>query len=247
MHNKEQLQENQYVFPYHYLTGIKDDVFKLHEYLPWGLVHYSYIEFVAKKVAELGKRNILDAGCGDGRMIYELRKHSTESSYTGVDISEQALRFARAFNPDATFQVHDILSEPVQGNFDLCVSIEVIEHIPPKQVDLYVKHIARSLNERGELVLTTPTTNIPVTAKHYQHFTLESLRKHLDKHFDVVEVQYLNIENTLANTLTRMLANKFFVINNTFIRRHLFNCYKRHCLHGDGQSGSRIYIYAKKR
>jgi 2-polyprenyl-3-methyl-5-hydroxy-6-metoxy-1,4-benzoquinol methylase len=247
MNSPEQIQENQYRFPYHYLTGVKDDVFGLHEYLPWGLVHFSYIDYVAQKVSALEQTSVLDAGCGDGRMIFELRKHSTRPTYTGIDISERAIGFARAFNPNATFKVHDILQTPVQGSYDLCVSIEVIEHIPPEQVDRYVEHIAGSLQAQGTLVLTTPTTNVRTHPKHYQHFTLNKLKEHLNRYFEVEEVHYLNIENKLANRLTRLLANKYFIINNPYVRKHVFEYYKKHCLHADKTTGSRIFIHAKKK
>jgi 2-polyprenyl-3-methyl-5-hydroxy-6-metoxy-1,4-benzoquinol methylase len=247
MNNKAELQEGQYTFPYHYLTGTQDGLFHLHKYLPWGLVHYSYIKYVADQVAAIKPDHVLDAGCGDGRMIYELQNRMGDTRFTGIDISEQALRFARAFNPVADFTKHDIISMPILGTFDTCVSIEVIEHIPPHQVSDYVKNIAKSLQVKGHFILTTPSTNIPTHPKHHQHFTLEKLREHLSEHFVIEEVQYLNIEYKLANILTRLLANKYFVINNGWLRQCLFGLYNKHCFHGSERTGSRIYIHAIKR
>ena len=96
-----------------------------------------------------------------------------KSNHSGIDISARAIGFAKAFNKTSNFFVHDILTGPTESEYDLIVSCEVIEHIEPKLVVNYVKNISKSLRIGGNLIITTPTTNVPVNKKHYQHFTSE--------------------------------------------------------------------------
>jgi ubiquinone/menaquinone biosynthesis C-methylase UbiE len=75
-------------------------------------------------------------------------------------------------------------------HFDLVVSIEVIEHIQPDEIPQFLAEIRRVLRPGGGLVLTTPTVNLPLNDKHYQHFTEEKLRQLLSAAgFSVVEVK----------------------------------------------------------
>jgi cyclopropane fatty-acyl-phospholipid synthase-like methyltransferase len=179
-------------------------------------------------------------------MTAELLRRKPERDYTGVDISERALSFARAFNPNVDFHVHNLSEGPAGKQYDICVSVEVIEHIPPELVGAYVEHVAGSLVAGGQFVLTTPTTNQPTHRKHYQHFTLDALREHLEPHFIIDHVEYLNVENRLANILGRLLANKYFLITNIRVRNTLYALYKKHCFRGKKTTGTRILIRATK-
>lgn len=248
MDSRRDIQESQYVFPYHYLTSTnRHDGFSLHEYLPWGLEHYSYLDFIANQVKDLKPKTLLDAGSGDGRTIYELQQRNIQATYYGIDISGQALLFAQAFNPTAHFEIHDILAKSYQHKCDTCVSIEVVEHIPPDQVDTYIKHIAESLQAKGHLILSTPTENEPTHRKHYQHFTHEKLRKHLEPHFVIIDVQYLNIKKWHINMLSRLLANKYYIINQPRVRKFFYNIYMKSGFYGVEKTGTRIYIHAIKK
>lgn len=245
--DKESIQESQYTFPYHYLTNKTDGVFSLARYLNWGLIQNSYIEYVAEKASAINISSVLDAGCGDGRMIYEIAKTKPLIKYTGIDISLTALKFAKAFNPYGNFITHDILSRPLKEKHELCISVEVIEHIKPNNVKLYVKQIYDSLEKDGHFILTTPTINQPVHKKHYQHFTLKTLEEAISPYFNIIEVEYLNVENKLASLLSRLLANKYFILNSKTLRNIIYNLYMKYCFRGDKETGTRILIYATKK
>ena len=54
-------------------------------------------------------------------------------------------------------KVHDILSGPMEGEFDAAYSLDVIEHIPPADEHRFVNNIVRSLNEHGMLIVGSPS------------------------------------------------------------------------------------------
>ena len=245
--SKEQLQENQYTFPYHHLAHFENDGIYVFRHLFWGLEHITYISFVINKIKEHDPNSIVDIGCGEGRIISELISSFEASKLQGFDISEKAIGFARAFVPKVEFNIHDIILAPLPKKYDSAVSCEVIEHIEPEKVRDYCKNIADSLNSGGSLFLTTPTTNVPTNRKHYQHFTKESLEEHLSPFFDIVEVSYLNCVNSRSRLLNRLIANKFYISNFKCLNRFVLQQYKRKLLIGDSETGSRIYIKAVKK
>jgi len=247
MNKKDLLQEVQYDFPYHFIPGVEDGAIVTSRFLQWSMAYMGYISLVKADLLKTDAQTIIDVGCGDGRMLYELERSDANRKYTGIDISERALHFARGFTRQSKFEIFDVIESPYQFEFDACTYIETIEHIPPEKIKTMISNIAKSLKKDGVLYLTTPTTNIPTSAKHYQHFDLEKIKMYLDDSFEIVDVQYLNKENWLSKTLARLLVNKAVTVNLLFYRKFIFKLYNQHCLHGLEKTGSRIYVRAVKK
>jgi SAM-dependent methyltransferase len=98
---------------------------------------------------------ILDAGCGHGALVNELRSGGHEA--TGFDISHAALERAVSLSPESHFVQHSAeeLPWPVDGaSFDAVVAFEVIEHLlRPEALIVGARDVLRA---RGHLALTTP-------------------------------------------------------------------------------------------
>jgi SAM-dependent methyltransferase len=153
-------------------------------------------------VRSLGERgDVLDLGCGDGRLTAELRGRSL----TGADVSEVALDRARLRVPEATL-VRVAPDEPLpfgDAAFDLVLCAETIEHV--RDVQLLVSEVRRVLRPGGTFAVTTPAhtrlTALRVLARgwerefeplsaHLRYFTARSLRGLLDEMgFDVAAVE----------------------------------------------------------
>lgn len=248
MNEKDLLQEEQYDFPYHFIPEVEESgEIVTNRFLQWSMMYMSYIHFVREEVLTSDAQKILDVGCGDGRMLYEIEKKDKKRHYLGIDISVRALQFAQGFTTYSKFEVFDIIQKPYSEQFDICTYIETIEHIPPEQIKTMIKNIAGSLKENGVLVLTTPTTNLPTAKKHYQHFTKEKIEEYIGDYFTIQEVRYLNVENWYAKLLARLLVNRLFITQSKLIRKFVFNQYKKHCLYGTETTGSRIFVKAMKK
>jgi SAM-dependent methyltransferase len=149
-------------------------------------------------VRGLGERgDVLDLGCGDGRLTAELRARSL----VGADTSGVALERARRRLPDASF----VLVEPDEplplddSSFDLVLCAETIEHV--RDVQLLVSEVRRVLRPGGAFAVTTPAhsrrtalrllvrdweSEFDPLSPHLRFFTARSLRGLLDEMgFDV--------------------------------------------------------------
>ena len=114
---------------------------------------------------------IMDLGCGCGWLTKALSEFGDS---IGIDIS---ITEAKKRYPDMKFLEADILWDEIEGNYDVIVSSEVLEHIARENQQTFVRRTRELLNEKGLLVLTTP--NKPVAESLPQD--LQPIENWLDK------------------------------------------------------------------
>ena len=106
MRSKRQIkQEEEYAFPYHYLASSKK-LLNLPNKLSICPVYLNNFQNVISFMSHVKGKKILDAGCGDGRFLYEMR--NLDASLWGVDYSKSAIRFAKVFNPKVNLSEADL-------------------------------------------------------------------------------------------------------------------------------------------
>jgi len=109
---------------------------------------------------------ILEAGCGAGRIVFELSRSASSSTFIiGLDFSLTALYkakkqsriYGRAFNQD--FLLADIRNLPLKtSTFDFILSLGVIEHF--KNPTPLLAEMRRVLKNDGKLFLETPNRKV---------------------------------------------------------------------------------------
>lgn len=184
LNEQQKAQEEEYIFPYHYL-----DMVPHIRYLETGA--RSFRNFVLKLLAPYTGQSVLDAGCGDGRLCYDMRKENLK--VTGIDYSQRAIGFARAFCPDdVEFIVGDLTKYRFEKQFDYIILTEVLEHIEPCRISQVLASLSSSLAQKGKLIVTVPSTRLKVAGKHYQHFTTDKLKISLRPYFEVESMYGFN-------------------------------------------------------
>lgn len=103
---------------------------------------------------------ILDAGFGFGQYTLFMKKLWPDSCILGVDVKEDQVsecnQFFRAIKKEnVVFKVADLLEFKKPDTFDMCLCVDVMEHI---EEDVKVMaNICDSLKEGGMLLISTPS------------------------------------------------------------------------------------------
>lgn len=116
---------------------------------------------ILKVLDKLGLKNpkLLELGCWGGRLISLLNaEYQGNFSYTGIDISQGLLNYAKKENPDHEFVCADMLSfltSVKQESLDAVLACASFQHLPSEAERLAVmKNAYRALNYGGVLIFT---------------------------------------------------------------------------------------------
>ena len=113
------------------------------------------------KVELSANANVLDLGCGTGRLLDRLANQFPEITGTGLDLSPQMLRVARQNNrhrPRLIYLEGNAENLPfVEGQFNAVFNTISFLHYP--QPDQVLKEVARVLSPRGKFYLVDITFN----------------------------------------------------------------------------------------
>jgi SAM-dependent methyltransferase len=123
-------------------TVYADDFWALHTSGDWG----GLAEVVLRCCAP---RSVVDVGCGDGKLLAALRSRDRALPLLGIDSSKSALARAAAAGVDVEW--HELSSargrRPLRARvaqFDLAVSLETAEHLPPWAGPAFVETLAQA-------------------------------------------------------------------------------------------------------
>ncbi len=102
-----------------------------------------------------GGKRVLDAGCGTGYGSAELAQSA--AAVTGVDISAEAIEYARASYPIAGLEFLEASCMAIPSpdhSFDMIVAFEVIEHLADYRG--FLNECARVVAPEGVLIVSSP-------------------------------------------------------------------------------------------
>jgi Methyltransferase domain len=158
-------------------------------------------------VRNLHPVSVLDAGCAMGFLVEALHARGVDAR--GLDISEYAISQVHESVRDRCSVAS--LAEPIERRYDLIVSIEVLEHIPPAEIDRVIANLCRSTDRL--LLSTTPedfgeATHLNVQAPDAWSAALarEGFLRDLDQDFSFITpwaALYSRREEPLAETVRR--------------------------------------------
>lgn len=124
---------------------------------------------------------LVDLGCGDGRLLREVRGRIPGVELAGVDLADRLIQRNRQNQPDILWRTADLnrplgFDRDLMARFDTVVSSEVIEHVDDPVI--FLRNAAAMAAPGGALVLTTQSGPLRETERrvgHIRHFSRESI------------------------------------------------------------------------
>ncbi len=157
-------------------------------------------KFISKMLA--GSKRVLEIGCSDGFGARVVRR---EVGYLmASDFDSNFIKNAKKIlDPNWTidFKLHDMIKGSIHGKpFNAAYSCDVLEHIPKKFEDRFIKNICNSLLPEGVLIIGTPSLESQAYASsgsklgHVNCKTEGDLRELMRRHFHNVFIFSMNDE-----------------------------------------------------
>ena len=136
---------------------------------------------------------VLDAGCGMGYGAKFLSRFA--SRVYAIDIAPKAISIAKNLynSGNIKWKVADACSLPIKDQqFDVIVSLEMIEHLKKEKIPVYIKEMARVLKKDGVYLISTPNKNFAqskeLTSFHLHEMSVDEFEKSLKASFKNVKL-----------------------------------------------------------
>ncbi len=101
---------------------------------------------------------VLEAGCGLGTWVFYL--NDLGYRVTGIELSDEAIRIARGYAPDAPIEKQDLLHMTYHdGRFGAVISLGLLEHFE-EGPEAALAEIRRVLRPGGFFCVTVPVQNL---------------------------------------------------------------------------------------
>ena len=244
------VQEVQYVFPYHHLVSYgTEGCIGLTKHSAWALNYAGRMHLVATALNDIEFNSLVDIGCGDGKLISSLSDKYRDKKFLGIDHSMRAIDLAKALcrRDNVEFEVANINSLVNYGYYDVATLIEVIEHIPPSELNRFLCTVFRFIKCGSYLICSTPSTRLPVSRKHYQHFGLKQAERLLEAvGFHIIHADCIDGEGPVFRNFKRVFFNSLYHVNSSRMQNMVFRIYRKFCLERQGRKGNGIFIIARK-
>ncbi|MBK8816885.1 MAG: methyltransferase domain-containing protein [Methylococcaceae bacterium] len=103
-----------------------------------------------------GFKNILEFGCGCGRVFRHIRKQAPNANSVGTDIDNEAITWCRENIPNAAFSTNPATppSEFTDNRFDFVYAISVFTHLDEDLQNAWLAELKRIVRPGGILLLT---------------------------------------------------------------------------------------------
>jgi SAM-dependent methyltransferase len=138
------------------------NMFELEDEYWWYRGLHDLIERYVRFEARTSRPNIIDAGCGSGKLMSIMSRYG---DVTGFDMSEDAIHFSRERGHE-NVTIQDINDwKPPSDTYDIATCIDVLCHEAVPDVDAILRKFHSCLKHKGILILNLPSFD--VLARHH--------------------------------------------------------------------------------
>ena len=244
--DKFKIQDEQYKFPYHYIPYFDSDsnANRL-QLIDNGFEYLCYVKHIISIIKSYDEQNILEVGCGDGRIINLLNR----KDIVGVDLSEKGITLAKAFNPESRFVLGD--ASDLNETFSIVFAVEVLEHIPEKIIPQFWKTLYDRCKLNGKIIISVPSVNKEMINKHFRHYDLNLIKQEIESaglsdKIEIQNVEYIYKETYAIKLWKRFTNNKYWTFELHYLRKKMWNYIWHKIRIADKDTGYHLIIVLNK-
>lgn len=167
-------------------------------------LHDIRLKAALQELIDSGANNVVDMGCGEGKLIRLMLKNSQFQKILGVEVSYRELeRAADRLNLNEMPSKQRERVDLIQGSltyrdkrlsgFDAAAVVEVIEHLDPERLGAF-ERVVFEFAKPGRVVLTTPNSEYNQVFESMQ----EGQMRHLDHRFEWTREEFQNWATKVA-------------------------------------------------
>jgi 2-polyprenyl-3-methyl-5-hydroxy-6-metoxy-1,4-benzoquinol methylase len=118
------------------------------------------LEVIARLCSTGSIGRALDLGCGRGELSLELARQgfdvtAIDYSTDAVKIAREAIRRSPQLSSSISLQCNDVNSAKLRGPYHVAVAVDLIEHMPPAELDQLYQKTANHLASDGLFIVHT--------------------------------------------------------------------------------------------
>lgn len=159
----------------------------------------SRYKFVSKILS--GSECVVEIGCADGFMSRIILQEVATLDLTDFDPSfvQEAKKF-HLDNKNVTVYHHDLINGPLPKKYSAAYALDVLEHISPRDEQLFMQNLVASMNENSTCVIGMPSIESQVYASEISkagHVNCKSgneLKKFMSSFFEYTFLFSMNDE-----------------------------------------------------
>ncbi len=166
-----------------------------YQLLDWLLLRAWHVKKELRQFNLAGDVSILDAGSGFGQYTYRMSQMFSNANILAVDVKEEQIDDCNRFfnqiklSERVQFEVADLTKFVKPDQFNLVISIDVMEHI--EEDVLVFKNFHQSLKDGGVLLISTPSDQGGSDAHDHDHE--EGVHGFIDEHvrdgYNITEIE----------------------------------------------------------
>lgn len=139
----------------------------------------TFLGLCRREGIDFATARVLEIGCGSG-FYTQLLQEQGVSRYLGVDITDALFPTLTGRFPNFQFIRRDITTDAIEGEFDLILMIDVIEHIVDEaKLGFAMNSVQRCLAENGRFLVTPVADQGRHSLFYVRFWSVEDIKRRL--------------------------------------------------------------------